>query len=136
MAKMIKVLTFGVFDYFHYGHLNVFKQALCYGNYLIVAIQIDEEVHKRKPNSILRYTYKQREEIVSNIKLVNEVIPYAEVEEDISKIQFDVLAVGEDQNHDGFAKAIKWCKENKKKVVRLHRWKGISSTELKNEKDT
>lgn len=36
---MKKVLTVGVFDYFHLGHLRLFKQAREYGDYLIVAVQ-------------------------------------------------------------------------------------------------
>ena len=43
---MIKVLTFGVFDYFHYGHLKLFEQARKYGDYLIVAIQKDDDIKK------------------------------------------------------------------------------------------
>ena len=35
---MRKVLTFGVFDYFHLGHLRLFKNCKKYGDYLIVGI--------------------------------------------------------------------------------------------------
>lgn len=133
--QFTKVLTFGVFDYFHYGHFNLFKQAKEYGDYLIVAIQIDEEIKKRKPNSILRYSYEQRSEIVKGLRIVDEVYPSIAVEKDISKIDFDILALGEDQNHDGFKTAIEWCKQNNKRVVKLKRWQGISSTQIKQEKD-
>ncbi len=131
---MTKVLTFGVFDYFHYGHLKLFEQARKYGDYLIVAIQKDEDIKKRKPNHVLRYNYSQRAEIISQLRLVDEIYPSSDVKDDIGNIDFDVLALGEDQNHDGFKAAIKWCKEHNKKVVRLKRTSGISSTMLKDEK--
>lgn len=36
---MKKVVTFGVYDYFHLGHLRLFKNARELGDYLIVAVQ-------------------------------------------------------------------------------------------------
>ena len=36
---MSKILTFGVYDYFHLGHLRLFKQCKAYADYLIVAVQ-------------------------------------------------------------------------------------------------
>ena len=36
---MKKILTFGVYDYFHIGHLRLFKQCKQYADYLIVAVQ-------------------------------------------------------------------------------------------------
>lgn len=41
------------------------------------------------------------------------------------------FAVGEDQNHAGFQRAIEWCKENGKEVVRMKRTPGICSSEIK-----
>ncbi len=128
---MTKVLIFGVFDYFHYGHLKLFEQARKYGDYLIVAIQKDEYIKNRKPNYVLRYNYNQRVEIISQLRLVNEICPSSDVKDDISNIDFDILALGEDQNHDGFQYAIAWCEKHNKKVVRLKRTPGISSTILK-----
>ena len=43
---MTKVVTFGVFDYFHYGHLKLFERAKAMGDYLIVAIQAEEYILK------------------------------------------------------------------------------------------
>ena len=62
---------------------------------------------------------------------MDKVIVYTDINKSISEIDFDVFAVGEDQNHEGFKKAIECCNKNNKKVVRLKRTKNISSTEIK-----
>ena len=43
---MNRVLTFGVYDYFHLGHLRLFKQCKEYGDYLIVAVQDGDYIKK------------------------------------------------------------------------------------------
>lgn len=129
---MKKVLTFGVYDYLHYGHLKLFERAKKLGDYLIVAVQVDEEIHKTKPDAKVLYTFEQRCEFVGAIKYVDETIPYTQVDEDIKSVDFDVFAVGGDQNHAGFQRAIEWCKEHGKQVVRLERTQGISSSAIKN----
>ena len=48
-------------------------------------------------------------------------------------VEFDVFIVGEDQNHEGFQRAIAWCKNNGKKVIRLQRTPKISSSSIKEE---
>lgn len=131
MNMMKKVLTFGVFDYFHYGHLKLFERCKQYGDYLVVAVQRGEEILKTKPNAQVLYTTEQRKEIVAAIKYVDCVVEYRHVEEDIEKIEFDVFIVGGDQNHSGFAQAIKWCEEHGKQVVRLERTPNICSTDIK-----
>jgi FAD synthetase len=45
---MKKVMVFGTFDILHKGHLNFFKQAKRYGNYLIAVIARDKTVKKIK----------------------------------------------------------------------------------------
>ena len=39
---MIKVLTFGTFDLYHIGHVNILERAKALGDYLIVGISSDE----------------------------------------------------------------------------------------------
>ena len=41
---MKKVMVFGTFDILHRGHLNFFKQARKYGNYLIIVVARDKTV--------------------------------------------------------------------------------------------
>lgn len=112
----------------------MFERASKLGDYLIVAVQKDEEIHKTKPEANMLYNLEQRMEFVGAIKFVNEVVPYTQVDEDIKNIDFDVFVLGGDQNHAGFQRAIKWAEDNNKKVIRLERTQGISSSMIKKEK--
>lgn len=129
--EKMKVITFGVFDYFHYGHLKLFERCKNYGDYLIVAVQTGEEIKKTKPNASVLYSTEQRMEIVSSIKYVDEVIVYKQIADDIKNICFDVLIVGGDQNHAGFQSAIEWANHHGKKVIVLERTPNICSSQIK-----
>lgn len=129
----MKVLTFGVFDYLHYGHLKLFERASKYGDYLIVAVQRDEEIHKTKPDAKMMYNLDERMEFIGAIRFVNEVVPYTQVDQDIKRIEFDILVLGGDQNHAGFQSALEWANNNHKQVIRLERTEGISSSKIKKE---
>ena len=128
---MTKVLTVGVYDYFHLGHLRLFKNARELGDYLIVAVQDGNFILKTKPDAKVLYTTEQRKELVGALRVVDEVVTYTDIDVTIKNIDFDVFAIGEDQNHDGFQRAIKWCNEHGKRVVRMKRTPGICSSEIK-----
>ena len=131
---MTKILTFGVFDYFHLGHLRLFKQCKEYANYLIVALQDSNSILKFKPDAKILYTTEERKEILESIKYIDEVIIYNSLcPEYLEKVDFDILALGEDHKGERFDIAIKWCNEHNKKVVRLKRTPGICSSEIKKE---
>lgn len=130
---MKKILTVGVYDYFHLGHLRLYKQCKEHGDYLIVAVQEGDYILKFKPNAKVLYSTDERMELVESIGIVDEVITYQSVDEIVKDVDFDVFAVGEDQNHDGFQRAIKWCKEHGKEVVILKRTPNICSSQIKNE---
>lgn len=127
----MRVLVFGVFDYFHYGHLMLLKRAAAYGDYLIAAVQKDEEIHKTKPNTKVLYAFQQRVALISAIRYVDEAIAYTQVDETVPLIDFDILVLGSDQNHPGFQRAIQWCKANEKQVITLPRTPNISSSQLR-----
>lgn len=129
---MKKVVTFGVYDYFHLGHLRLFKNAKILGDYLIVAVQDGNYILKTKPNAKVMYTTEERKELVGALRVVDEVVDYTDVDVTIKTLNFDVFAIGEDQNHEGFQRAIKWCEDNGKDVVRMRRTPGICSSEIKN----
>ena len=129
---MKKVLTVGVFDYFHLGHLRLFKNAKKLGDYLIVAVQDEDYILKTKPNAKIMYSLEERKELVGALNVVDEVVVYQDVDQIVKDVDFDIFAIGEDQNHEGFVRAEKWCRDNGKSVVRMKRTQGICSSQIKN----
>ena len=125
---MKKILTFGVYDMLHIGHMLLFKRAKELGDYLVVAVQDGECILKYKPGTEMIYTTDERLYMVSAIRYVDEVVTYKDVDVDIQHIDFDVFVKGPDQCHAGFQRAVKWCEEHGKEVVTLPRTEGISST--------
>ena len=134
---MKKVLVFGVFDLFHFGHLRLLKRAAGLGDYLIVAVQSNEQIIKYKYNPSsgdatgALYSLEERMEMIRALRCVDEVISYDVVADDIKQIDFSVYVKGPDNVHAGILAATKWCEENGKEVVTLPRTEGISSTYLK-----
>ena len=130
---MIKVLLFGVFDLFHFGHLRLLKSASRLGDYLIVAVQANEEAIRSKSDDSLGplYDVEERMEMIRALRCVDVVMPYRNVGDDIKKIEFSIFVKGPDQVHSGFISATKWCEENGKKVVVLPRTEGISTSYIK-----
>ena len=129
---MNKILTFGVFDYFHLGHLRLFKQCKEHGDYLIVAVQNGDYILKYKPDSKILYSTEERVEMLEALKIVDRVIVYDTLSPEIlGKIDFDTLALGEDHHGGRFDIAEQWCYEHGKNVVRLKRTPNISSSDIK-----
>ena len=126
------VVTFGVYDMLHIGHILLFKHAKEYGDKLVVAVQDSGVVKKYKPSVNLVYSTEERLLMVESIKWVDSAIVYSDVDVDIQNIDFDVFVKGPDQIHAGFQKAVQWCQEHGKKVIEIPRTEGISSTYLRN----
>lgn len=130
---MSKILTFGVYDYLHLGHLRLFKQCKEYADFLIVAVQDGDYILKYKPNAKVLYSTEERIEMLEALKIVDKVVVYDIVSTDtLEKIDFDILALGEDHVGERFDKVIEWCNLHDKQVVRLKRTPGICSSEIKN----
>lgn len=129
---MSKILTFGVYDYFHLGHLRLFKQCKKYADFLIVAVQESDYILKYKPDAKVLYSTDERIEMLEALRIVDKVITYEQVSvATIEKIDFDILALGEDHRGGRFDEAEEWCNEHGKKVVRLKRTPGICSSQIK-----
>lgn len=131
---MRKILTFGVYDYFHLGHLRLFKQCKNYADYLIVAVQDGNYILKYKPDAHILYSTEERVEILQALRIVDEVVVYQTVGvAALEKIEFDILALGEDHIGARFDEITNWCKDHGKEIVRLKRTPGIASSEIKKE---
>lgn len=129
---MNKILTFGVYDYLHLGHLRLFKQCKKYGDYLIVAVQNGDYIRKFKPDAKVLYSTVERVEMLEALRIVDEVVVYDTVSiEALEKIDFSILALGEDHKGGRFDEVEEWCNQNGKKVVRLKRTPGICSSDIK-----
>lgn len=134
---MKRILTFGVFDMLHLGHVALFKKLYDYvasdegQGTVIVAVQDNDSILKYKPGTRIVYSLEEKIFMLEAIRYIDEIKVYKDVDEDIKKIDFDILAVGPDQTHAGFQRAMQWCKEQGKEVVVMPRTEGISSSELR-----
>ena len=125
---MKRVITYGTFDLFHIGHLNLLKRAKALGDYLIVAVSSDE--FNLQKGKVCKIKDTDRMQIVAAIKYVDQVIPETSWDqkiEDVKKYDVDVFVMGDDwKGKFDFLKD--YCE-----VVYLPRTEGISSTQLKEE---
>ncbi len=93
-----RIITFGTFDLFHLGHVNVLRRAKALGDWLIVGVSSDElNAHKkgRRPY----FSLEERLAIVGDSRVVDEVfVEYAlELKGDyIQHHRADVLVMGDD----------------------------------------
>lgn len=130
----MKVLTFGVFDLLHYGHIELFRRAQALGGpdgKLIVALQWDEWVSKYKDAHPV-YNFEIRKSMIEELKSVYKVEGYDTVGVPVlERIDFDILAVGPEHTNERFQQCFKWCAEHGKRVEVLPRTEGISTTKLK-----
>lgn len=129
--KYKKVLTVGVYDLLHKGHVDLFRRAKGLGDYLIVAAQDSDFIQKYKADAKVLNSTEDRKYMIKAIRYVDEVITYTDVEKIVQEVDFDVFVTGPDQCHEGFHKAIKWCEEHGKEHFVLSRTDGVSSSELK-----
>lgn len=129
--KYKKVLTVGVYDLIHKGHVELFRRAKGLGDYLIVATQDSDFILKYKPQAKVMSSTEDRKYMIKSIRYVDEVITYTDVDKIVQSVDFDVFVTGPDQCHVGFQEAIKWCEEHGKEHIILGRTEGVSSSELK-----
>ena len=66
------VLCHGVFDLVHLGHIEHFKSAKKFGDFLIVSLTIDKFIKKGPGRPV--FNQQQRMEYLKQIKIVDEVI--------------------------------------------------------------
>lgn len=122
----VTVITYGTFDMFHIGHLNLINRLSKLGNRLIVAVSTDEFNREKGKKNLI--PFEQRASIVRSIKNVDLVIPeesWSQKRRDIIQYGVDVFAIGDDWQGQ-FDSLSDICQ-----VIYLERTKDISTTELK-----
>ena len=125
---MKKVITYGTFDLFHQGHINLLNRAKSLGDYLIVGVTTDNYDRGRGKLNVHR-SLMERINDVREAGFADEII-IEEYEgqkiDDIKKYDVDIFTVGSDwKGHFDYLN--EYCK-----VVYLERTKGISSTQIRN----
>lgn len=70
--SMRKVLVHGCFDLLHYGHLEYFKKAKSYGEYLVVSVTTDRFVNKGPGRPY--FPLELRVKMIEALSIVDEVV--------------------------------------------------------------
>ena len=118
---MKKVMVFGAFDGLHPGHLDFFKQAKKYGDFLIVSVGTDKNVTEIKGKTPL-FNQRERLALIASVELVDKSVLGAERDfyRQIRKHKPHIICLGYDQ----------WATEADARVeldrVGLKETKGIS----------
>lgn len=91
-------MVFGAFDGLHPGHLDFFRQAKKYGDFLIVSVGTDKNVAKLKSKKPL-FGQEERLNLVGSLSIVDEAVLGAEKDfyQEIKKYSPDVICLGYDQ---------------------------------------
>jgi len=105
-SKKIKVAVSGGFDPLHAGHVRLFKQAKKLGNELIVIINNDNWLKKKKGYFFM--PQKERQEIISSLSVVDQAVLTQHKANDkdgsvcksLKKIKPDIFANGGDRKAD------------------------------------
>ena len=123
---MKKVITYGTFDLFHYGHLSLLTRAKALGDYLIVGLSTDEFNELKGKKSV--FSYEERKKMLEQLRCVDLVIPektWEQKPDDVNRYGVDVFVMGSDWEGK-FDYLKEYCE-----VVYLPRTPEISTTALK-----
>jgi glycerol-3-phosphate cytidylyltransferase len=121
-----RVITFGTFDVFHVGHVNILERAKKEGGYLIVGVSSDKLNFSKKGRYPI-YSQADRIKILQSLKFVDEVFVEESLEkkaEYIIDAKADLLVMGDDWLGK-FDEMKKYCE-----VKYLARTPSISTTEI------
>ncbi|KAA0911373.1 glycerol-3-phosphate cytidylyltransferase [Pusillimonas sp. ANT_WB101] len=124
---MRTIITYGTFDLFHIGHLNLLKRARSYGDRLIVGLSTDE-FNLTMKNKVTAIPYPDRKEILEGLRCVDLIIPessWEQKKDDVQHLQVSTFVMGDD-----WVGKFDFLKEHCE-VVYLPRTQDISTTEIK-----
>ena len=129
---MKKVITYGTYDLLHQGHINLLRRAKELGDYLIVGVTNDNFDRDRGKLNVCNNVL-ERVEAVKATGLADKIIIedyFGQKIDDIQRYDVDIFAIGSDWTGK-FDYLNEFCQ-----VVYLPRTEGISSTMLREEKQT
>ncbi len=95
------VLVGGSFDLLHFGHTEFLRQAKALGDWLVVALESDENVNRMKGNGRPIHSQHQRRKMLQSLSFVDEVLLLQPMKTDeeyaslVKKVQPHVIAVTE-----------------------------------------
>lgn len=116
----VRVMTTGVFDLIHLGHIHMLQAAKKHGDELVVVIARDETVLKQKHNPI--NPEEVRRQIVEALKPVDRAVlgHHGDIYRVVTELRPNVIALGFDQPFKETDVEAK-CREHgvELKVVRL-----------------
>lgn len=126
---MIRGFVAGSFDIIHPGYIKLFKEAKEHCDWLIVGLHDDPSIERpQKLRPIL--TLSEREEILSSIVYIDEIITYnteSELTDILNKVKPTIRFLGDDYKGKGSTRG--HLKIPIHYVDRSHGW---STTKLKN----
>lgn len=128
---MVIGYTAGVYDLFHVGHLNLFKNAKGMCDKLIVGVTVDELVSYKGKRALI--PFEDRIEIVRSCQYVDAAVPQYDLDKVAAcrKLGASILFVGDDWY--GTEKWNDWEEELNEegvKVIYFPYTRGISSTKI------
>ena len=94
----MRVITFGTFDVFHVGHVNILERARSYGTELYVGVSSDKLNHLKKGRYPI-YSEEDRMRIISALSCVDFVFSEESLElkaQYIQRYNADILVMGDD----------------------------------------
>ncbi len=94
------VLSGGVFDIIHPGHISTLNAAKALGDVLVVVVATDntsEKMKKRKP----LHSQEQRQELVNSLSMVDLCLvgQEADIFKTVNRVRPQIIALGYDQVH-------------------------------------
>lgn len=123
---MKTVITYGTFDLFHIGHVQLLERARALGDRLIVGVSSDEFNALKGKKSFFPYEHRAR--IVGALKCVDEVFPehnWEQKRDDIRRYDASIFVMGHDWEGK-FDDLRDLCE-----ITYLPRTEGISTTEIR-----
>lgn len=127
---MVKVITYGTYDFLHHGHIRLLERAKALGDYLIVGVTSDD-FDKTRGKINVQQSLEERVAAVQATGIADKVI-IEEYEgqkiDDIRRYGVDIFTVGSDWI-GYFDYLNEFCK-----VVYLPRTEGVSSSDIRSVK--